>query len=165
MPAAGRGRDLTDVVLSHTATVLGQSRHHVIDPDQPFKALGLDSLASLELRNRLSEDVGLSLPATLLFTYSTPAAVARHLGELLTGRDTAAQADSVLSALERVQALLPAAAADSRQHAEITTRLRSMLAEWTGVELTAMADLMPERIAEATTGEILQFIDSELDPS
>ncbi|HRI66026.1 MAG TPA: SDR family NAD(P)-dependent oxidoreductase, partial [Polyangium sp.] len=35
----------------------------------PFQTLGVDSLMSLELRNRLESSIGVKLPATLLFTY------------------------------------------------------------------------------------------------
>jgi acyl transferase domain-containing protein/acyl carrier protein len=54
-----------------------------IDPRTPFTSLGVDSLTSLELRNRLEATLGLKLSATLLFTYATPAALAAHLRDLL----------------------------------------------------------------------------------
>jgi phthiocerol/phenolphthiocerol synthesis type-I polyketide synthase C len=56
------------------------------DPDgfereTPFKALGLDSLMSLELRNRLEAAFGIRLSPTLLWTYSNPRALAGALCE------------------------------------------------------------------------------------
>ena len=42
-----------------------------IDPLATFASLGVDSLTSLELRNRLQTSLGLDLQATLLFTYPT----------------------------------------------------------------------------------------------
>jgi acyl carrier protein len=48
-----------------------------------FTSLGMDSLMSLELRNRLEASLGLKLSATLLFTYPHLASLAEHLlGEM-----------------------------------------------------------------------------------
>ncbi|NVJ08009.1 SDR family NAD(P)-dependent oxidoreductase [Myxococcus sp. AM001] len=49
----------------------------------PFRALGLDSLMSLELRNRVEASLGLTLSATLLWTHSTLGALSAHLLERL----------------------------------------------------------------------------------
>ena len=54
-----------------------------VERDTPLKALGLNSLMSLELRNRLEATLGLTLPATLVWNYPTVAAVAAHLEERL----------------------------------------------------------------------------------
>jgi acyl transferase domain-containing protein/acyl carrier protein len=64
-----------------------------IDRERPFKALGLDSLTGLELRNRLEASLQLKLPGTLVWNYSS----VEKLGEYLLGRieipaDAAAQA-------------------------------------------------------------------------
>jgi phthiocerol/phenolphthiocerol synthesis type-I polyketide synthase C len=50
-----------------------------VEPETPFKALGLDSLMGLELRNRLESAFGLKLSPTLLWAYGTPRALARAL--------------------------------------------------------------------------------------
>ncbi|MCW2863907.1 MAG: family NAD(P)-dependent oxidoreductase [Actinoallomurus sp.] len=49
--------------------------------ETPFKALGLDSLMSLELRNRLEAAFGIRLSPTLLWTYANPRALAAALCE------------------------------------------------------------------------------------
>ncbi|GAA1905952.1 phthiocerol type I polyketide synthase PpsC [Streptomyces sodiiphilus] len=54
-----------------------------IDRETPFKSLGLDSLMSLELRNRLESAFGLKLSPTLLWTYGSSRALAGVLGERL----------------------------------------------------------------------------------
>ncbi|GAA1402426.1 hypothetical protein GCM10009639_45840 [Kitasatospora putterlickiae] len=56
-----------------------------VDRDTPFKALGLDSLMGLELRNRLEAAFGLRLSPTLLWTYGTPRALSAVLAERLLG--------------------------------------------------------------------------------
>jgi phthiocerol/phenolphthiocerol synthesis type-I polyketide synthase C len=55
-----------------------------MEPETPFKALGLDSLMSLELRNRLESAFGLRLSPTLLWTYSTTRTLAGALCEQLS---------------------------------------------------------------------------------
>ncbi|MFF6816312.1 SDR family NAD(P)-dependent oxidoreductase, partial [Streptomyces sp. NPDC012403] len=68
-------RLLLDLVSTQLATVIGRDSADGIDPDQPFKSFGIDSLLAVQLRNRLNSATGLRLPATLVFDHPTPAAV------------------------------------------------------------------------------------------
>ncbi|AKT40700.1 type I polyketide synthase [Chondromyces crocatus] len=54
-----------------------------IQPEAPLKGLGIDSLMGLELRNRLESILGITLSATLVWTYPSIAALAAHLLEKL----------------------------------------------------------------------------------
>ncbi len=67
------------LVVKHVAGVLGQTSLSSIDPGRSFKEVGFDSLAGVELRNRLRQATGLRLPVTLVFDHPTPAAVSKYL--------------------------------------------------------------------------------------
>ncbi|MBL1077520.1 SDR family NAD(P)-dependent oxidoreductase [Nocardia sp. 2] len=60
-----------------------------LDPRTPFKALGVDSLMSLELRNRLESAFALRFSPTLLWTYGTAETLAGAIGERLVARSQA----------------------------------------------------------------------------
>src|SRR6185503_7176351 len=52
-----------------------------IDENVALGSLGLDSLMGLEIRNRLESSLGLTLSATMAWTYPTLAALTTHLAE------------------------------------------------------------------------------------
>jgi myxalamid-type polyketide synthase MxaE and MxaD len=66
----------------HVVVCLGRMLHLAperIEVLAPFRSYGVDSLMSLEIRNRLEASLGLRLSAALLFTYSTAATLVDHL--------------------------------------------------------------------------------------
>ncbi|MBL8971651.1 MAG: SDR family NAD(P)-dependent oxidoreductase [Myxococcales bacterium] len=65
-------------IRGHAAEVL-RIPAESFDPTAPLTELGMDSLMGLELRNRLAEALAIEVPATLLWTYPTVAALAEHL--------------------------------------------------------------------------------------
>jgi len=54
-----------------------------VPADAPLMAAGLDSLGAVELRNALSESLGVTLSATAVFDYPSPGALIAHLAERL----------------------------------------------------------------------------------
>ncbi|HYZ82133.1 MAG TPA: SDR family NAD(P)-dependent oxidoreductase, partial [Solirubrobacteraceae bacterium] len=81
-----------ELVRAEIATVLGHSSSSDVDPDVDFLELGFDSLAALELRNRLSTVTGLRLPPTLTFDYRTANEIVRKLMDTNEEGDALCQA-------------------------------------------------------------------------
>ncbi len=74
-----------EAVLEGAAAVLGHGDPSSFGSEQPFTGLGFDSLTSVELRNRLAAELGLRLPATLVFDHPTPRRLAEFLRDALVG--------------------------------------------------------------------------------
>ncbi len=85
-----RSRLVLDAVRGEVATVLGHRGVERIAVAQTFKELGFDSLAAVELRNRLNAATALRLPATVIFNHPTCERLAQHLLELLAPESGAA---------------------------------------------------------------------------
>jgi acyl carrier protein len=84
LSAQERDATVLELVREHTAAVLGYDDASAVGVEKGFTDLGIDSLAALELRNRLGAASGLRLPATLIFDYPSPMPLTRHLlAELL----------------------------------------------------------------------------------
>ncbi|MBL3671791.1 modular polyketide synthase, partial [Streptomyces sp. M2CJ-2] len=88
LSGAERGRVVLEAVCERVALVLGHDGAEAVNPRHAFSDMGFDSLAGVELRNGLSALTGLRLPATLVFDYPSPRAVADYLVSRLGGEDS-----------------------------------------------------------------------------
>lgn len=79
LPTTGRRSALFRELQQRVATILGRPNPDDILPTQGFFAIGMDSLTSMELRNRLQRELACKLPATLAFDYGSIEALADHL--------------------------------------------------------------------------------------
>ena len=95
---AERTRELTDLVRTHLAHILGYDGPEAVQSTQLLADLGLSSVAALELRKRLQTASGLRLPAALAYDHPSPAALAAHLDRELfpagPGEPTAVRKDT-----------------------------------------------------------------------
>lgn len=92
-PESEREDVLISFVTEQVAKVMGLGASKVLDIRIPFNSLGLDSLMAVELRNAVADAVGESLPASLIYDYSTIEALAGYLfQELLADKEPAADA-------------------------------------------------------------------------
>ncbi|MFI1735809.1 type I polyketide synthase [Streptomyces acidicola] len=89
LPGTERADQLLGLVREKSALVLGHGRDtaaaDAIEPDRPFRDLGFDSLAAVDLRDQLARATGLTVPATAVFDHPTPDELARHLLTELLG--------------------------------------------------------------------------------
>ncbi|MFG1606398.1 SDR family NAD(P)-dependent oxidoreductase [Actinoplanes sp. NPDC049265] len=159
---AERERALRKLVSDTAAGILGHADSGAVPVTAAFRELGVDSLTAVELRNSLAKSTGLRLPATMVFDYPTPQALAGRLGELLTPEVT--RSTSLGAELDRLEARLSEMVADEQQLSVVSDRLTSILNGWR--RRSQPEDAPAGSLAGASAGEILDFIDREFgDPT
>ncbi|MFI0817945.1 type I polyketide synthase [Streptomyces sp. NPDC021098] len=155
-----------EVVRTNAVAALGHPTTDEVGAGRAFKELGFDSLIALELRNRLGAATGQKLPATLVFDYPTPAALAEFLcGELVGDGGTAAAPG--LAELDALESALSVLDPDSEAREDIAARLRDLAATWAEPRKAEAGTgdgegAVTAQLQEATPDEVFAFIDKEL---
>jgi acyl transferase domain-containing protein len=152
-----RRRALLDLVMSVLAGLLGVADPADLDPGRTFRDAGLDSATGVELRDRLAEATGLRPASSLIFDCPTPADIARHLDELMTGRP------DVGGELRRLTGLVEDAGLDDDSRAELADGLVGLLARLhRPARQDGLASARTDQIGSASDDEIFALIDHEL---
>ncbi|MEU1630413.1 type I polyketide synthase [Streptomyces sp. NPDC020096] len=162
MSQAEQSLVVVELVRSHAASALGHPSTAEVGAGRAFKELGFDSLIALELRNRLTAATGLRLPATLVFDYPTPAALADFLRAEITQDGGAAAAAPGIAELEKLESALSVIDPDSETRTDIALRLQALLAKWGEPQPTSTGEAVTEKLQEATPDEVFAFIEKEL---
>ncbi|MFE3166114.1 type I polyketide synthase [Streptomyces sp. NPDC059224] len=158
LPEADRQRELVELVRREVAAALGHGDPETLPAGRPFTDLGFDSLAAVNLRNRLGTATGVRLSASAVFDHPTPAGLAGHLGRQLVA--PAAAVGSLDEELDRLAAVLAEVSGeDDRRRA--LTRLQGLVGRLTPRTDGGRASVT-EQLGAASDEEIFRFIDSEL---
>jgi len=93
-PARRRGL-LVDHVTAQVVTAMGLESPQLLDPTAGFFQSGMDSLMSVTLQRALSDSLGETLPASVVFDYPTVEALSDYLATLLPELVEAVEEDDV----------------------------------------------------------------------
>ncbi|MFG2224952.1 SDR family NAD(P)-dependent oxidoreductase [Streptomyces sp. NPDC048644] len=163
LTAEGQERVLTELVCGQAATVLGHSDQGAVDRDRAFKELGFDSLTAVDFRNRLTTVTGMRLPASLIFDYPTPQALAEYLKEELVDSGVSPE-KYVLDHIEQLESALAAVQLDDIARAQTKVRLNGLLSRWdekSQEAVTTQVVDVTEGLQSASAEEIYDFLGKE----
>ncbi|MFF7342152.1 beta-ketoacyl reductase, partial [Streptomyces sp. NPDC008163] len=160
MSPADQERTLLDLVRTHVAELLGYDAPGAVDATRAFDDLGFDSVAAVDLRSRLTKSVGRKLPATMVFDFASPTALAGFLrAELCQDGDTGEL--PALAALDRLETTVAALAPEEIERMGISGRLQALLGRLTGSDGELGGDVS-DQLQSASADDVFDFIDKEL---
>jgi polyketide synthase 7 len=150
---------LLALVRAHAAGVLRYQAAEHVGPDRPFKELGFDSIAAVELRNRLRAATGVSLSPTAAFDHPTPGLLAAYLLTQVMPDETEDPALGHLDGLENALAVL---APEDPRRTGLVNRMRTLLWKYeSGAEEPGEAAEGSD-LTTASADDMFALIDREL---
>ncbi|MFW6692989.1 SDR family NAD(P)-dependent oxidoreductase [Streptomyces sp. MAR4 CNX-425] len=151
------------LVVREVALVLGHSGERGIEADRPFSELGFDSLTAVQLRNKLGTLVGQQLPATLIFDYPTPLALADHLATRLAPGRGAGGGVVTADDLDRLGATLSARPSDDPERVVLVERLEALLSRLAAPGASdESGEEVLDSLRKASNEELFSFVEKDL---
>jgi acetoacetyl-CoA synthetase len=117
---------LSDYVRAEVAKATGMDDVALLATDRGFFEQGMDSLSSIELRNRLQRGLARTLPATLAFDYPNVEALVAYLRREVYGDAYFAEPRALESSLPSAPSVVDAAPEDEDMEAAIAQELAQL---------------------------------------
>nr|BAC57030.1 protomycinolide IV synthase 3 [Micromonospora griseorubida] len=169
MPEEAQQTLLENLVRTHAAAVLGYDGPDAIQGDTAFMEIGVDSLAAVDVRNRLAAATGLRLAASTDFDHPTPVVLAGHLRAQL-GLET--RTVPLVGELERLTEALGSTSLvdiDPDDRREIAARFTALHARWLEMQQAEKpakdTELTVDDIDAADDDAIFAYLDDRLSDS
>jgi acyl transferase domain-containing protein/acyl carrier protein len=157
VPEAEQETFVLDFVRGHVAAVLGHDSAGAVDPEKAFKDLGFDSLAAVELRNRLVAATGVSLQPTVIFDYPTASALTGYLLDETSIREGGLRQAELQ--IDELESALSAGTLPDSDRTELAERLRAVATGLEGGDREESIASERDRLETATDDELLEALD------
>lgn len=106
-----------------------------VPADQPLMEAGLDSIGAVELRNAVSANFGIELPATVTFDYPSADALARYVIQQMAPKGQETEQQQQQQAAHVILAQPPAQLVPDHRH--IAAQLVATVSELLGFDVPA----------------------------
>jgi candicidin polyketide synthase FscB len=161
MPAVEREAHVRERVVREVAGVLGNRDGQSVDPTMAFKEMGFDSLAAVELRNRLADLVQEPLPSTVVFDHPNATALAAYINGTWGGEEETGP-KPFESMVDRLRIELSGAAVEESERRLLATRLRGVIAELEAGGRPEQTASGRDRFEDASDDELLEYLDEQV---
>jgi acyl carrier protein len=160
-----RAEPVLTLVRENLAVVCGFAGAAEIGPDRPFQELGIESLAAIELRDRLAAVTGVTLSATAVFDHPTPRILAAALLAAM-GLDETSAADRLLAGIQALESSFAEVGTDTQAgpvvYEQVAARLEGLRRAWAARNGGAGPDGGFEDLSEVSDTEMFDLLDNEL---
>jgi acyl carrier protein len=157
VPEAEREEVVLESVRAEVAAVLGHRSATAIEPGRAFKDLGFDSLAAVELRNRLAASTGVVLQPTVVFDYPNPGALSGYLLNKVS--IPAGGSSSPEAHFDRLEAALSGGSIPDSDRLEFAERARALAAVLEDGSRKDLSSAERGRLETADEDELLAAVD------